>query len=228
MNDRLCIRKPWRQPGLPSRARHTAITMGSNMSEYLADAMCQPCQGSLSVQSKSSTAMGYSTRSNALYVYHAPDSCVSLKASSPASMTSKCCRFCGKFLTGHMIKAMRLVDWHPGCFHCELFCGARWPELCEFCKDTSGCLATIHLAIDEQLLIYKNGAYHLDHFSCFHWGRSWPSNPRAESWRGSSACLVMMILNKQICKCRITTPLKIDFNKYYHLHKPVREVFLFG
>lgn len=107
MNDILCIRKPWRQPELLTRARHTATTMEATCLNTWLMPCASPARPSLSLQSKSSTAMGYSTRSNVLCVHCASGSYMSLRASSTASMTSNCCLL----LAADSVVSLSLGTW---------------------------------------------------------------------------------------------------------------------
>lgn len=96
-----------------------------------------------------------------------------------------CCGSCGEFIIGRVIKAMN-SNWHPGCFRCELcdveladlgFVKNAGRHLCRPCHNREKAKGLgkyicqrCHLVIDEQPLMFKNDAYHPDHFSCTHCG----------------------------------------------------------
>uniref|UniRef100_A0A8I3P7J4 LIM zinc finger domain containing 2 n=1 Tax=Canis lupus familiaris TaxID=9615 RepID=A0A8I3P7J4_CANLF len=108
-----------------------------------------------------------------------------------------CCGSCGEFIIGRVIKAMN-NNWHPGCFRCELcdveladlgFVKNAGRHLCRPCHNREKAKGLgkyvcqrCHLVIDEQPLMFKNDAYHPDHFSCTHCGTLSAPSVRSRSW----------------------------------------------
>ncbi|KAK7829635.1 hypothetical protein U0070_013321 [Myodes glareolus] len=102
---------------------------GSNMSECLADAMCQRCQARFAPTERIVNSNGE------LYHEHC-FVCAQCFRPFPEGLFyefegrkycehdfqmlfAPCCGFCGEFVIGRVIKAMN-TNWHPGCFRCEL------------------------------------------------------------------------------------------------------------
>uniref|UniRef100_A0A8I3PEM8 LIM zinc finger domain containing 2 n=1 Tax=Canis lupus familiaris TaxID=9615 RepID=A0A8I3PEM8_CANLF len=113
-----------------------------------------------------------------------------------------CCGSCGEFIIGRVIKAMN-NNWHPGCFRCELcdveladlgFVKNAGRHLCRPCHNREKAKGLgkyvcqrCHLVIDEQPLMFKNDAYHPDHFSCTHCGKELTAEAR--ELKGELYCL---------------------------------------
>ncbi|XP_033256044.1 LIM and senescent cell antigen-like-containing domain protein 2 isoform X2 [Orcinus orca] len=113
-----------------------------------------------------------------------------------------CCRTCGEFIIGRVIKAMN-NNWHPGCFRCELcdveladlgFVKNAGRHLCRPCHNREKAKGLgkyvcqrCHLVIDEQPLMFRNDAYHPDHFSCTHCGKELTAEAR--ELKGELYCL---------------------------------------
>ncbi|XP_004779743.1 LIM and senescent cell antigen-like-containing domain protein 2 isoform X2 [Mustela putorius furo] len=113
-----------------------------------------------------------------------------------------CCGSCGEFIIGRVIKAMN-NNWHPGCFRCELcdveladlgFVKNAGRHLCRPCHNQEKAKGLgkyvcqrCHLVIDEQPLMFKNDAYHPDHFSCTHCGKELTAEAR--ELKGELYCL---------------------------------------
>uniref|UniRef100_A0A8C2S147 LIM and senescent cell antigen-like-containing domain protein n=1 Tax=Capra hircus TaxID=9925 RepID=A0A8C2S147_CAPHI len=108
----------------------------------------------------------------------------------------------GEFIIGRVIKAMN-NNWHPGCFRCELcdveladlgFVKNAGRHLCRPCHNREKAKGLgkyicqrCHLVIDEQPLMFKNDAYHPDHFSCTHCGKELTAEAR--ELKGELYCL---------------------------------------
>ncbi|XP_040330668.1 LIM and senescent cell antigen-like-containing domain protein 2 isoform X1 [Herpailurus yagouaroundi] len=108
----------------------------------------------------------------------------------------------GEFIIGRVIKAMN-NNWHPGCFRCELcdieladlgFVKNAGRHLCRPCHNREKAKGLgkyvcqrCHLVIDEKPLMFKNDAYHPDHFSCTHCGKELTAEAR--ELKGELYCL---------------------------------------
>lgn len=180
--------------GGPQGSKASSLTP-SNMSECLADAMCQRCQARFAPTERIVNSNGE------LYHEHC-FVCAQCFRPFPEGLFyefegrkycehdfqmlfAPCCGFCGEFVIGRVIKAMN-ANWHPGCFRCELcdveladlgFVKNAGRHLCRPCHNREKAKGLgkficqrCHLAIDEQPLMFKNDPYHPDHFSCSHCG----------------------------------------------------------
>ncbi|XP_036093892.1 LIM and senescent cell antigen-like-containing domain protein 2 isoform X2 [Rousettus aegyptiacus] len=113
-----------------------------------------------------------------------------------------CCGSCGEFIIGRVIKAMN-NNWHPGCFRCELcdveladlgFVKNAGRHLCRPCHNREKAKGLgkhicqrCHLVIEEQPLMFRSDAYHPDHFSCTHCRKELTSEAR--ELKGELYCL---------------------------------------
>ncbi|XP_026128500.1 LIM and senescent cell antigen-like-containing domain protein 2 [Carassius auratus] len=113
-----------------------------------------------------------------------------------------CCRQCGEFIIGRVIKAMN-SSWHPDCFCCDLcqavladigFVKNTGRHLCRPCHEREKAHSLgkyicqkCQAIIDDIPLIFKNDPYHPDHFSCSNCGKELTSEAR--ELRGELYCL---------------------------------------
>ncbi|XP_032492380.1 LIM and senescent cell antigen-like-containing domain protein 2 isoform X2 [Phocoena sinus] len=185
---------------------------GSNMSNALANAVCQRCQARFPPAERIVNSNGE------LYHEHCfvcaqcfrpfPDGLFyELEGRKYCEhdfqmLFAPCCRTCGEFIIGRVIKAMN-NNWHPGCFRCELcdveladlgFVKNAGRHLCRPCHNREKAKGLgkyicqrCHLVIDEQPLMFKNDAYHPDHFSCTHCGKELTAEAR--ELKGELYCL---------------------------------------
>ncbi|EGV98420.1 LIM and senescent cell antigen-like-containing domain protein 1 [Cricetulus griseus] len=112
-----------------------------------------------------------------------------------------CCHQCGEFVIGRVSKAMN-NSWNPECFRCELcqevladigFVKNAGRHLCRPCHNREKARGNgnyicqkCHAIIDEQLLIFKNDPYHLDHFNCANCGKELTAD--AQELKGKLYC----------------------------------------
>lgn len=197
--------------GGPQGSKASSLTP-SNMSECLADAMCQRCQARFAPTERIVNSNGE------LYHEHC-FVCAQCFRPFPEGLFyefegrkycehdfqmlfAPCCGFCGEFVIGRVIKAMN-ANWHPGCFRCELcdveladlgFVKNAGRHLCRPCHNREKAKGLgkficqrCHLTIDEQPLMFKNDPYHPDHFSCSHCGKELTSDAR--ELKGELYCL---------------------------------------
>nr|XP_055171938.1 LIM and senescent cell antigen-like-containing domain protein 2 isoform X3 [Nyctereutes procyonoides] len=185
---------------------------GSNMSNALANAVCQRCQARFAPAERIVNSNGE------LYHEHC-FVCAQCFRPFPEGLFyefegrkycehdfqmlfAPCCGSCGEFIIGRVIKAMN-NNWHPGCFRCELcdveladlgFVKNAGRHLCRPCHNREKAKGLgkyvcqrCHLVIDEQPLMFKNDAYHPDHFSCTHCGKELTAEAR--ELKGELYCL---------------------------------------
>ncbi|XP_072644831.1 LIM and senescent cell antigen-like-containing domain protein 2 isoform X2 [Canis lupus baileyi] len=186
--------------------------VGSNMSNALANAVCQRCQARFAPAERIVNSNGE------LYHEHC-FVCAQCFRPFPEGLFyefegrkycehdfqmlfAPCCGSCGEFIIGRVIKAMN-NNWHPGCFRCELcdveladlgFVKNAGRHLCRPCHNREKAKGLgkyvcqrCHLVIDEQPLMFKNDAYHPDHFSCTHCGKELTAEAR--ELKGELYCL---------------------------------------
>ncbi|KAM9085192.1 LIM and senescent cell antigen-like-containing domain protein 2 isoform 3-T3 [Megaptera novaeangliae] len=185
---------------------------GSNMSNALANAVCQRCQARFAPAERIVNSNGE------LYHEHC-FVCAQCFRPFPEGLFyelegrkycehdfqmlfAPCCRTCGEFIIGRVIKAMN-NNWHPGCFRCELcdveladlgFVKNAGRHLCRPCHNREKAKGLgkyicqrCHLVIDEQPLMFRNDAHHPDHFSCTHCGKELTAEAR--ELKGELYCL---------------------------------------
>uniref|UniRef100_A0AC11BBM3 LIM zinc finger domain containing 2 n=1 Tax=Ovis aries TaxID=9940 RepID=A0AC11BBM3_SHEEP len=185
---------------------------GLNMSNALANAVCQRCQARFAPAERIVNSNGE------LYHEHC-FVCAQCFRPFPEGLFyefegrkycehdfqmlfAPCCGSCGEFIIGRVIKAMN-NNWHPGCFRCELcdveladlgFVKNAGRHLCRPCHNREKAKGLgkyicqrCHLVIDEQPLMFKNDAYHPDHFSCTHCGKELTAEAR--ELKGELYCL---------------------------------------
>ncbi|KAM9085190.1 LIM and senescent cell antigen-like-containing domain protein 2 isoform 1-T1 [Megaptera novaeangliae] len=184
----------------------------SNMSNALANAVCQRCQARFAPAERIVNSNGE------LYHEHC-FVCAQCFRPFPEGLFyelegrkycehdfqmlfAPCCRTCGEFIIGRVIKAMN-NNWHPGCFRCELcdveladlgFVKNAGRHLCRPCHNREKAKGLgkyicqrCHLVIDEQPLMFRNDAHHPDHFSCTHCGKELTAEAR--ELKGELYCL---------------------------------------
>ncbi|XP_078183158.1 LIM and senescent cell antigen-like-containing domain protein 2 isoform X8 [Callithrix jacchus] len=180
---------------------------GSNMSDALANAVCQRCQARFAPAERIVNSNGE------LYHEHC-FVCAQCFRPFPEGLFyefegrkycehdfqmlfAPCCGSCGEFIIGRVIKAMN-NNWHPGCFRCELcdveladlgFVKNAGRHLCRPCHNREKAKGLgkyicqrCHLVIDEQPLMFRSDAYHPDHFNCTHCGTLSAPSVRSHSW----------------------------------------------
>uniref|UniRef100_A0A8D1TA74 LIM zinc finger domain containing 2 n=1 Tax=Sus scrofa TaxID=9823 RepID=A0A8D1TA74_PIG len=185
---------------------------GSNMSNALANAVCQRCQARFAPSERIVNSNGE------LYHEHC-FVCAQCFRPFPEGLFyefegrkycehdfqmlfAPCCGSCGEFIIGRVIKAMN-NNWHPGCFRCELcdveladlgFVKNAGRHLCRPCHNREKAKGLgkyicqrCHLVIDEQPLMFRNDAYHPDHFNCTHCGKELTAEAR--ELKGELYCL---------------------------------------
>nr|KAF6495614.1 LIM zinc finger domain containing 2 [Rousettus aegyptiacus] len=185
---------------------------GSNMSNALANAVCQRCQARFTPAERIVNSNGE------LYHEHC-FVCAQCFRPFPEGLFyefegrkycehdfqmlfAPCCGSCGEFIIGRVIKAMN-NNWHPGCFRCELcdveladlgFVKNAGRHLCRPCHNREKAKGLgkhicqrCHLVIEEQPLMFRSDAYHPDHFSCTHCRKELTSEAR--ELKGELYCL---------------------------------------
>ncbi|KAI5941706.1 LIM and senescent cell antigen-like-containing domain protein 2 [Manis javanica] len=185
---------------------------GSNMSSALADAVCQRCQARFAPTERIVNSNGELYHEHCFvcaqcfrpfpeglfYEFEGRKYC----EHDFQMLFAPCCGACGEFIIGRVIKAMN-NSWHPGCFRCELcdveladlgFVKNAGRHLCRPCHDREKAKGLgkyicrrCHLVIDEQPLMFRNDAYHPDHFSCTHCGKELTAEAR--ELKGELYCL---------------------------------------
>ncbi|PNI53397.1 LIMS2 isoform 6 [Pan troglodytes] len=183
-----------------------------NMSDALANAVCQRCQARFSPAERIVNSNGE------LYHEHC-FVCAQCFRPFPEGLFyefegrkycehdfqmlfAPCCGSCGEFIIGRVIKAMN-NNWHPGCFRCELcdveladlgFVKNAGRHLCRPCHNREKAKGLgkyicqrCHLVIDEQPLMFRSDAYHPDHFNCTHCGKELTAEAR--ELKGELYCL---------------------------------------
>ncbi|NXT05424.1 LIMS2 protein, partial [Prunella fulvescens] len=167
----------------------------SNMSDALANAVCERCQARFDPAERI-------VNSNGELYHESCFVCAQCFRQFPEGLFyefegrkycehdfqmlfAPCCGECGEFITGRVIKAMN-NNWHPECFRCELcdvtladlgFVKNAGRHLCRPCHNREKAKGLgkyicqkCHLIIDEQPLMFRNDSYHPDHFNCTHCG----------------------------------------------------------
>uniref|UniRef100_A0A673T4X3 LIM zinc finger domain containing 2 n=1 Tax=Suricata suricatta TaxID=37032 RepID=A0A673T4X3_SURSU len=185
---------------------------GSNMSSALANAVCQRCQAHFAPAERIVNSNGELYHEHCFvcaqcfrpfpeglfYEFEGRKYC----EHDFQMLFAPCCGSCGEFIIGRVIKAMN-NNWHPGCFRCELcdieladlgFVKNAGRHLCRPCHNREKAKGLgkyvcqrCHLVIDEQPLMFKNDAYHPDHFSCTHCGKELTAEAR--ELKGELYCL---------------------------------------
>uniref|UniRef100_A0A5F9CQT5 LIM zinc finger domain containing 2 n=1 Tax=Oryctolagus cuniculus TaxID=9986 RepID=A0A5F9CQT5_RABIT len=185
---------------------------GSNMSDALANAVCQRCQARFAPAERIVNSNGELFHEHCFvcaqcfrpfpeglfYEFEGRKYC----EHDFQMLFAPCCGSCGEFIIGRVIKAMN-SNWHPGCFRCELcdveladlgFVKNAGRHLCRPCHNREKAKGLgkyicqrCHLVIDEQPLMFKNDAYHPDHFSCTHCGKELTAEAR--ELKGELYCL---------------------------------------
>ncbi|NXT96869.1 LIMS2 protein, partial [Buphagus erythrorhynchus] len=165
----------------------------SNMSDALANAVCERCQARFDPAERIVNSNGELYHENCFvcaqcfrqfpeglfYEFEGRKYC----EHDFQMLFAPCCGECGEFITGRVIKAMN-NNWHPECFRCELcdvtladlgFVKNAGRHLCRPCHNREKAKGLgkyicqkCHLIIDEQPLMFRNDSYHPDHFNCTH------------------------------------------------------------
>ncbi|XP_074403133.1 LIM and senescent cell antigen-like-containing domain protein 2 isoform X1 [Zonotrichia albicollis] len=189
-----------------------AAMTGSNMSDALANAVCERCQARFDPAERI-------VNSNGELYHESCFVCAQCFRQFPEGLFyefegrkycehdfqmlfAPCCGECGEFITGRVIKAMN-NNWHPECFRCELcdvtladlgFVKNAGRHLCRPCHNREKAKGLgkyicqkCHLIIDEQPLMFRNDSYHPDHFNCTHCGKELTAEAR--ELKGELYCL---------------------------------------
>ncbi|KAM3834624.1 LIM and senescent cell antigen-like-containing domain protein 2 [Vipera latastei] len=185
---------------------------GSNMSDALANAVCERCRARFDPTERIVNSNGELYHENCFvcaqcfrqfpdglfYDFEGRKYC----EHDFQMLFAPCCGECGEFIIGRVIKAMN-NNWHPECFCCELcdvvladlgFVKNAGRHLCRPCHNREKAKGLgkyicqkCHLIIDEQPLMFKNDSYHPDHFSCTHCGKELAADAR--ELKGELYCL---------------------------------------
>ncbi|NWW94974.1 LIMS2 protein, partial [Rhynochetos jubatus] len=184
----------------------------SNMSDALANAVCERCQTRFDPAERIVNSNGELYHENCFvcaqcfrqfpdglfYEFEGRKYC----EHDFQMLFAPCCGECGEFIIGRVIKAMN-NNWHPECFRCELcdvaladlgFVKNAGRHLCRPCHNREKAKGLgkyicqkCHLIIDEQPLMFRNDSYHPDHFNCTHCGKELTAEAR--ELKGELYCL---------------------------------------
>uniref|UniRef100_A0A8B9PTD5 LIM zinc finger domain containing 2 n=1 Tax=Apteryx owenii TaxID=8824 RepID=A0A8B9PTD5_APTOW len=184
----------------------------SNMSDALANAVCERCQARFDPAERIVNSNGELYHENCFvcaqcfrqfpdglfYEFEGRKYC----EHDFQMLFAPCCGECGEFIIGRVIKAMN-NNWHPECFRCELcdvaladlgFVKNAGRHLCRPCHNREKAKGLgkyicqkCHLIIDEQPLMFRNDSYHPDHFNCTHCGKELTAEAR--ELKGELYCL---------------------------------------